>query len=137
MLNKTRSIRKTLAVIIISSGLWFSTSVNAKEDFVAMAGMVNLMDSFFGLMDSVYEMNADNEKAVLLQMHAIEEIYKQQGKHKDAVAMYRRVLDTSNNATVRNIAHHRMADVLKESGELDAAVEVLNGALVETLKRTK
>ena len=137
MLVKQKSIQKHVITLLLSSMLCLSLAASAKEDFNAMAEMVNLMDSFFGLMDSIYSMNADNEKAVLLQMHALEEIYKQQGKHKDAVSMYRRVLDTSDNPTVRNIANHRMADVLKEAGDLDAAIEVLNGALVETLKRTR
>ncbi len=114
-----------------------SVSLKAEEDFESMAKMVNLMDSFFGLMDSVYDMNADNEKAALLQMHEIEEIYKNQGKHKEAVSVYQQVLKKSSNSTVRNIAYHRMADVLKESGDLDGAIKVLNDALAETLEKTR
>ena len=137
MLVKKHSVKKQIITLLLITTLCLPGVTSAKEDFNAMAEMVNLMDSFFGLMDSIYSMNADNEKAVLLQMHALEEIYKQQGKHKDAVSMYRRVLDSSDNPTVRNIANHRMADVLKEAGDLDAAIEVLNGALIETLKRTR
>jgi len=134
--NRIRG-KELLITLFFVAFLSTSTVARAEDDFEAMARMVNLMDSFFGLMDSVYEMNADNEKAVLLQMHAIEEIYKKQGRHKDAVTMYRRVLDNSKNSTVRNMAYHRMADVLKESGDLETAIEVLNAALAETLKRTK
>ena len=133
--NKTFAKQLTL-VVVFATFLSTSTVAKAEEDFAAMTSMVNLMDSFFGLMNSVYDMNADNEKAVLLQMHAIEEIYKDQGRHQDAVAVYENVLKKSNNSTVRNIAYHRMADVLKESGDLDAAVEILSDALEETLKKT-
>ena len=129
--------KELLITLFFAAFLSTPTVARAEDDFEAMARMVNLMDSFFGLMDSVYEMNADDEKAVLLQMHAIEEIYKKQGKHKEAVTMYRRVLDNSKNPTVRNMAYHRMADVLKESGDLETSIEVLNAALTETLKRTK
>ena len=133
---KKRTSRLVMAVVF---SIFMSSSplLHAQEDFEAMAGMVNLMDGFLGLMDSVYEMNADNEKAILLQMHALEEIYKEQGQHAEAVKMYRRVLDNSKNATVRNMAYHRMADVLKESGDMQTAVEVLNAAMAETLKRTR
>lgn len=117
--------------------LALSPVTQAEDDIEAMSGMVNLMESFFELMDSVYAMNADAEKAALLQMHEIEEIYKQQGQHKKAVAIYQEVLKRSNNPTMRNIAYHRMADVLKESGDLSAAVDILNKALDESLKRTK
>ena len=134
--NRSRGKELLIALFFVAI-LSTSPVARAEENFEAMARMVNLMDSFFGLMDSVYEMNADNEKAVLLQMHAIEEIYKKQGKHKEAVTMYRRVLDNSKNPTVRNMAYHRMADVLKESGDLETSIEVLNAALTETLKRTK
>jgi len=137
MLTNCSRGKELLITLFFVAILSTSTVARAEENFEAMARMVNLMDSFFGLMDSVYEMNADDEKAVLLQMHAIEEIYKKQGKHKEAVTMYRRVLDNSKNPTVRNMAYHRMADVLKESGDLETSIEVLNAALAETLKRTK
>lgn len=135
-------IRNTIRLKLFQFLLVFSlclpvTTVNAQEDFEMMTEMVELMDGFMDLMDSVYKMNANSEKAVLLQMHALEEIYKQQGKPGDAIKMYRRVLDSSANPTVRNMAYQRMADVMKESGDLDAAVEVLNTAMTETLRRTK
>ncbi len=137
MLSKRKSMKKLVTAVIFTFLLGASSVARAQEDFEAMASMVNLMDGFLGLMDSVYDMNADNEKAILLQMHALEEIYKEQGKHEEAVRMYRRVLDNSKNATVRNMAYHRMADVLKEAGDMQTAVEVLNAAMAETLKRTK
>ncbi len=137
MLSKRKSMEKLVTAVIFTFLLGTSSVARAQEDFEAMASMVNLMDGFLGLMDSVYDMNADNEKAILLQMHALEEIYKEQGKHDEAVRMYRRVLDNSKNATVRNMAYHRMADVLKEAGDMQTAVEVLNAAMAETLKRTK
>ena len=131
-------LRKILAVSLLSTSiLIIPATVRSADEFESMSKMVNLMDSFFGLMDSVYEMNADEEKAALLQMHEIEEIYKQQGKHQNAVQVYEQVLQKSKNPTIRNIAYHRMADVLKESGNLDAAVNTLNKALNENLKRTK
>ncbi|MGK0180710.1 MAG: putative negative regulator of RcsB-dependent stress response [Nitrospinales bacterium] len=128
--------KKTILSFFFIAVLSTSTVVRAEDEFQAMSNMVNLMDSFFGLMNSVYDMNADNEKAALLQMHAIEEIYKDQGRHKDAVAVYENVLKKSNNSTIRNIAYSRMADVLKESGDLEGSIKVLNNALAETLKKT-
>ncbi len=137
MLNNCIPGKEVLITIILIVFIGSAPVTRAEDDFEAMAGMVGLMDSFLGLMNSIYDMNADNEKAVLLQMHAIEEIYKNQGKHGEAVAVYQKVLEESKNSTVRNIAYHRMADVLKESGDQEGAIKVLNRALTETLKRTK
>lgn len=137
MLSNCKPGKKILEVVFLVVFLGSSTMVKAQDEFEAMASMVNLMDSFFELMNSVYDMNADNEKAALLQMHAIEEIYKEQGRHREAVAVYEKILKKSNNSTVRNIAYHRMADVLKETGDLEGSIRVLNEALDETLKKTK
>ncbi len=137
MLNRYIPGKELVMALLFFTFIGSSSVVRAEEDFEAMTSMVNLMDSFFGLMNSVYDMNADNEKAALLQMHAIEEIYKNQGKPREVVSVYRDVLKKSKNSTVRNIAYYRMADVLKESGDLDGAIKVLNEALAETLKKTK
>ena len=137
MLARLIETKQLFAVLVLAMMLGTSSVVKAQDEFEAMASMVNLMESFMDLMDSVYEMNADDEKAVLLQMHSIEEIYKEQGRHKDAVSVYRKILNDSRNPTVRNMAYTRMADVLKESGDRQGAIEVLEAALAETLKRTK
>jgi len=137
MLNNLNIGKPILLGLLLIAAVSSPSTVKAEDNFEAMTKMVGLMDSFFGLMNSVYEMNSDNEKAALLQMHAIEDIYKKQGKHKDAVSVYQKVLKDSNNSTIRNIAYHKMADVLKESGDLDGAVNVLNKALEETLRKTK
>ncbi len=137
MLRTSPAAKQLMLVLVFAIFMSTSFVAKAEEDFAAITGIVNLMDSFLGLMNSFYDMSANNEKAVLLQMHAIEEIYKDQGRHKGAVAVYENVLQKSNNSTVRNIAYHRLADVLKETGDMDGAIEVLNNALEETLKKTK
>lgn len=137
MLIKSHYIKRFIFTSATIALLCTSTVSRAEDDFAAIANMVNLMDSFLGLMDSMYDMNANNESAALLQMHAIEEIYKEQGRHKEAVAVYEKILKSSNNSTIRNIAYHRMADVMKESGDKDGAIRILNEALDETLKKTK
>ena len=137
MLKNCNFMRKVILSLILVTGLGISTVTRAQDEFEAMTSMVNLMDSFFDLMDSFYEMSADDEKALLLQMNGIEENYKEQGRHGEAVEMYRRVLRTSSNPTVRNMAYQRMADVLKESGDLNGANGVLNEAMEETLNRLK
>ena len=137
MLNKQSTVRSLIYSSTFLALLGFSSASRAADEFETMSKMVNLMDSFFELMDSVYSMNADNEKAALLQMHEIEEIYKEQGQHKQAIRVYEQVLQRSKNPTIRNIAYHRMADVMKENGDLNGAVNILNQALEESLKRTR
>ena len=132
------NVKKNICLVcLLGSFLVFSLPSYADDSIDQMTSMVNLMDNFYDLMDSIYEMNSDSEKAALLQMHEIAEIYKERGQPEKAVDVYKDVLQKSKNPTVRNIAYHRMADVLKESGQLDQAVNVLNEALNETLRQTK
>ena len=66
--NRSRG-KELLITLLFVAILSTSTVARAEDNFEAMASMVNLMDSFFGLMNSVYDMNADDEKAVLWLEH--------------------------------------------------------------------
>lgn len=66
MLNNYVPGKDLFIALLLVTFLCTSSVVKAEENFEAMAKMVNFMDSFFGLMNSIYDMNADSEKAALL-----------------------------------------------------------------------
>lgn len=104
------------------------------EDLEQMAQFVGLMQNFFVLMDSMYTAASNPEHAALLQMNSLEDMYKETGNLRQMVDVYRDVIKRSSNPTVTRLARMRLADALKESGQMDEAIEVLKQAINETVE---
>ena len=104
-------------------------------DFDRMSGMLSLMQSFYTLMDQVHGMVESPQKAALLQMHEIEEIYKKSGEHARVIPVYRGVLERTDDPVIRALAYMKLADVLKKTGKSEESIEVLREALNESLAR--
>lgn len=108
-----------------------------QPDFDQMSSMLTLMQNFYGLMASVHDMAADPQKAALLQMHEIEEIYKKRGEIDKVIPVYREVLASTKDPTIRAMAYMKLADVLKKTGRGNQSIEVLREALKESLARAR
>ena len=100
-----------------------------------MRNMLNLMQQFFGIIESVHGIASDPKKAAILQMFEIEEIYKQRGERARAVDVFRTVLKETTDPTVRNATTMMLSDALKETGQADEAVAVLKDALMSNLRK--
>lgn len=124
------AITLVLCLLVPASGM-----AQSLPDLDRMSSMLTLMQSFYALMDRVHAMAESPQKSALLQMHEIEEIYKKRGEHQKAVPVYRDVLAKTHDPVVRALAYMKLADVLKQTGQQDAAIEVLREALDESLAR--
>ncbi len=105
----------------------------AAEDIDQMSQFVGLMQNFFTLMDSMYTAASNPEHAALLQMNSLEDLYKASGNLREMVVVYRDIIEKSTNPTVRRLARMRLADALKETGQMTEAIEVLKHAINETI----
>ena len=103
------------------------------KDLSEVEGFVDLMNKFFILMDSMYSAASNPEHAALIQMNSLEDIYKERGNLADMVPVYRDAIEKSKNPVVRRIAHMRLADALKETGNTKEAIEVLRRSIDETI----
>ena len=128
-------VKLAWALTLLAALLMAAPSARAQQspDLEQMSSMLSVMGGFFNLMAAVHEMASNPETAALLQMHEIEEIYKNQGKLADAIPVYEEVLKRTTNPTVRAMAYMRLADAMKKLGRTTESVDVLKRALDESL----
>ncbi len=109
----------------------------AQEQLGQMQLFLDLVDSFYELIETTHGLSADPEKAAILQLHKIQEAYEERGEKARAIEVFKEVLDTSSNPTIRNAAYLMLGDALKETGRANEAVDVLKAGLQENLANAK
>ena len=58
---------------------------------------------------------------------------KASGNLDEMVGVYRDIIEKSTNSTVRRLARMRLADALKETGQMKEAIDVLKQTIDETI----
>ena len=110
------------------------SQAQAPDDLATMQTFLEIMDSYFGIIESTYEVSSSAEKAAIMQMQKIREIHEDRGEKAKAAGVLREVLESSRNQTIRNAAYKLLGDTLKETGRSDEALEVLQQGLRENVK---
>lgn len=121
-----------LAALVLVSP---SSSAQQGADLERMTNMLSVMNEFYGLMGSVHEAARDPEMAALIQMHELQEIYKNRGELREVIPIFNDVLAKSKNPTIRAMAYMKLADTMKKLGETDRAIALLESGLQESIER--
>ena len=131
-----KSLKHTLIGAVVCTVVAWTplTQAQAPEDLATMQTFLEIMDSYFGIIESTWEVSTSAEKAAIMQMQKIREIHEDRGEKAKATGMLREVLETSRNQTIRNAAYMLLGDTLKETGRSDEALEVLQAGLRENIK---
>ncbi|WP_455201802.1 hypothetical protein [Kaarinaea lacus] len=98
---------------------------------------LNLLDRYLQVVESMHSIADDPEKAVLFQLQQLEDLYKKQRDPKKIISLYQDVLKNTANATVRNAASMKLAQLLKRAGRESEAEELTRNSLNENLSRLK
>ena len=107
------------------------------DELQLMQTFLAIMTDYFEIIESTHDISADPEKAAIMQMQKIQEVYEERGEKARSVAVLKKVLEDSNNATIRNAAYMMIGDTLKETGRADEALEYLKRGLDENIKAAK
>ena len=128
---------KTLTISITAT-LLLAVAPGARaqtpEDLQLMQTFLNIMTDYFEIIESTYDISSDPEKAAILQMQKIQEVYEERGEKARSADVLRDVLEQSDNATIRNAAYMLLGDTLKETGRADEALELLRQGLNENIE---
>ena len=130
-------LRRRLCGALFASCLLGPVSGEAQNiaDIDRLTGMLSLMQNFYQVMEQVHGMALSPQKAALLQMHEIEEIYKKRGEHRKIIPVYREVLARTEDPVIRTLAFIKLAEALKQTGQQEESIAVLREALNESLER--
>ncbi len=133
------SIKHTIVIAGLCLGLSLGTFAQepSAEQLGQMQSFLNIMDSYFDIMESTYDVAENEEKAAILKMAKLQEVYEQLGQKAKAAAVFREVLNNSQNRTIRNAAYAMLADNLKDTGREDEALTILREGLNENIKLAK
>lgn len=129
---------KAVVPIALLAALLFGSPPARAQDVTElerMTNMLSVMNQFYGLMSSVHEAARDPEMAALIQMHEIQEIYKNRGQLREVIPIFKNVLAKSQNPTIRTMAYMKLADTMKKLGETDRAISLLEAGLQESIER--
>ncbi len=132
--------RTALAVILVPlcAGLAPAAVADAEADEIRrIASFLEVMNSFYELIDSVYEVSAEPERAAIMQLHKIQEAYEESGNKARAEPVLRKVLEDSDNPTIRAATYMMLGDLLKETGRTSQAIEVLEEGVAESLRNAQ
>lgn len=130
-LFKTATISIIAAVLLMAAP---GARAQSQDDLELMQTFLSIMTDYFGIIESTYDIASEPEKAAILQMQKIQEVYEERGEKARSVDVLKQVLDDSNNATIRNAAYMLLGDTLKETGRADEALELLRRGLDENIK---
>lgn len=106
----------------------------SQDDLELMQTFLSIMTDYFGIIESTYDVASDPEKAAIMQMMKIQEVYEERGEKARSTAVLKQVLKDSNSTTIRNAAYMLLGDTLKETGRADEALQLLQQGLDENIK---
>ena len=104
------------------------------EDLQLMQTFLAIMTDYFEIIEATHDIASDPEKAAIMQMQKIQEVYEQRGEKARSVEVLKQVLADSDNASIRNAAYILLGDTLKETGRADEALQLLRQGLNENIK---
>lgn len=141
-MKTTLNHKMKIAILVISVSLAnYAGTLSAKENIPPevhkMQAFLSLMQQFYGIVDSMDSVSNDPTKAAIMQMFKIQEIYEQRGEKAKAASIFRKVLKDTKNPALRNAATIMLGDLLKDTGQSNAAIEALSQGLNENVKRAK
>ena len=113
-----------------------SHAQSAKE-LQTMESFLKIMDGYFNVIESTYQVASSQEKAAIIHMSKIQEVYEKMGQKAKAADVFREVLAKSKNSTIRNAAYMMLADNLKDTGRATEALTLLREGLEESIKNAQ
>ena len=119
--------------------LMFAAPVHAapEDNIEQMSARLNLLNQYFEIVTSVYNVAHDPERAAVLNLQQLEDAYKKQNKPGEITKMYQGILDKSRNQTLRNVAYMKLAEISKRGGRDKEQTGLLKKALAENMKLIK
>lgn len=134
------NIRRLLPTLVVAACLGVGpgiASAQTQDELNLMQQFLAIMTDYFEIIESTHAVSADPEKAAIMQMQKIQEVYEERGEKARAIETFREVLKSSNNPTIRNAAFFMLGDALKETGRADEAVKLLQEGLQENVRNAQ
>ena len=128
--------KKLILSLMLSLLLICAPAGNAEtaDELQTMQTFLNIMGSYFELIESTHEISSDAEKSAIFQLQKLQEIYEERGEKARAATVFRNTLKRTDNPAIRNAIYMLLSDNLKETGRMDEAIKLLQEGLQENIE---
>lgn len=134
-----RTFRNITINITAAMLLLVAPGAHAQErpNLELMQTFLSIMHDYLEIIESTHDIASSPEKAAIMQMQKIQEVYEQRGEKARSTDVLKQVLEDSDNTTIRNAAYMLLGDTLKETGRADEAIALLRQGLNENIEAAK
>ena len=124
-----------LTIFIITS-FFFNPTLRAdsSDEMEYYQSILEIMESYYRIIESTHSISSDSEKAAILQIHRIQKYYKEMDDYKNAIDFLQEMLEKTKNPAIRNAVYLMLGDNLEETGRPQEAINLLKQGLDENLK---
>ena len=126
-----------LTLFIITS-FFFNHTLRAvsSDKMEYYQSILEIMESYYRIIESTHSISSDSEKAAILQIHRIQKYYKEMDDYKNAIDFLQEMLEKTKNPAIRNAVYLMLGDNLEETERPQEAINLLKQELDENLKNS-
>ena len=118
--------------------LLLPVTIQAEEDdFEEEVAFLEIVQGYYNLVESTYNLHANLESATILHLFTIQEIYEERGEAQRAIAFLEETLKLTDNPTIRSVLCSMLAELHWETGDPQKRLELLQTGLDEALSRMR
>ena len=126
-----------LTIFIITSFFFNHTfRADSSDEMEYYQSILEIMESYYRIIESTHSISSDSEKAAILQIHRIQKYYKEMDDYKNAIDFLQEMLEKTKNPAIRNAVYLMLGDNLEETGRPQEAINLLKQGLDENLKNS-
>ena len=121
-----------LLTILVPLGS-FAMSDQDKQNIKDMQLFLELINKHIEMINGYYQTANNSECVASFAVMEIKSLYEDKGDPQGAIRELRKLLDKTNSRPVRNVIRLQLNDLLKETGDRDAAQKNLEAIINENL----
>jgi predicted negative regulator of RcsB-dependent stress response len=115
--------RKAVVAAVLGAGLLAPPPARSEEPDPSK--ILNTVQAYLSMLDRMEKIASDPRSALMLAQNSIKEVYERKGQKAEAVGELRKLLDGLEDVGVRTAIRFAIADIYKETGQNDRALEEL------------
>lgn len=131
---KTVAASITVSILLLMAP---GAHAQSQSELEMMQTFLGIVSDYFAMIESTHDIAASPEKAAIMQMQKIQEVYENRGEKVRSVEVLQEVLDESSNPAIRNAAYLLIGDTLKDAGRTDEALSFFRRGLDENIKAAR
>jgi len=104
-------------------------------EVLAMQDFMDLMEQYIVLTEQFQHISADGERAAGFAVFQLKDLYQETKGSDEAIQLFKDLLKKTENTTIRNLISLQLAEMLKDRGRQDEAIQVLTQVVLDNTKR--